>query len=159
MKCAYSPPYQLFFIYIDVFQVNLRYFFKTLIFRSCARSNMRRFRGSPFRRDNHEMSLVTTLPTILIYIDVFQVNLSYFFKTFIFRSRARSNMRRFRGYPFRRGYHEMSLVTTLPTILYLYLCVSDQFELLFENSYFFAPVHDLICADFRDLCLGGITMK
>src|SRR4030065_498317 len=139
MKCAYSPPYQLFFIYIYVFQVNLSSFFKTLIFRSRARSNMRRFRGSPFRRDNHEMSLVTTLPTILIYIDVFQVNLNSFFKTFIFRSRARSNMHRFRGSPFRRDNHEMTLVTTLPTILYLYYCVSVQFELLFLNSYFSLP--------------------
>src|SRR4030065_471232 len=100
---------------------------------------MHRFRGSPFRGDNHEMSLLTTLQLFFIYIDVFQVNLSYFFKTLIFRSCARSNMRRFQGSPFREDNHEMSLVTTLPTILYLYLCVSGQFELLFQNSYFSLP--------------------
>src|SRR4030043_426347 len=97
---------------------------------------MRRFRGSPFRGDNHEMSLVTNHQLFFIYIDVFQVNLSSFFKTLIFHSRARSNMCWFYGSSFRGDNHEMSLVTTLPTNLYLYWCVSGQFDLLFQNSYF-----------------------
>src|SRR4030067_912812 len=100
---------------------------------------MRRFRGSPFRGDNHKMSLVTPYQLFFIYIDVFQVNLSSFFKTLIFRSRARSNMRRFRGSPFMGDNNEMSLVTTLPTILYQYGFVSGIFEILFQNSYFSLP--------------------
>src|SRR4030066_1334793 len=118
---------------MDVSQVNLRYFFKTLIFRSRARYNMSRFRGSMFRGDNHEMSLVTTLQTILYLYGRVSGQFEILFKTLIFRSRARSNMRRFRRSPFRGNNHEMSLVTTLQ-LFFIYI---DGFQV--NLSSFFKP--------------------